>query len=625
MVRSALAIGILATGMNASGQERAVLRGHAGAVTAMAITPRGLLASASMDGTVRLWDLIHFREISTLRGHQKAVRSVAFASDARRLASGASDRTIRLWDVSGTPSSRVLGTTIGSVFALAFAPDATSLATSAGDGTIRLWDVATGSQRAVIRPAGSPYAACLVFSNDARTVAWSDGNVVRTWDTDSQRPRSTLAGHTAPVTALRIAPDSSELYSASADNSLRSWDLTSGAPRKTLFAGKAPLRALAMRIDGRLLAVADAGGALTLVDPQIGGASATIAAPADPGALVFSPSGKLLISGHPDGTIRVWQLESTYWVTPPQPKAARGMRNWTSADGLFQVEAQLIGEHADKILLRRADGREISVSRTRLCQRDLDYLRGLGTLEQEGADQAVKRMGGLARESNDKTVAVDLSGKHLPDAALARLEGLPHLESLNLSGTGITDKALVHVAKLVRLKKLDLSSTNITDAAAGELKSLVNLESLNVTATFITDAGYADLKRSLPRLRSLSCGAVQWRIGAASYNGNLLLDMPRVRVMFEGIPGGSRSGSCQLQVAGVGQSSGTWKVDKVSMALSFAKGVGRIDLRGAGRTHTLEIERRGTRLIVDGRRGFELDAEKKTVAVRLSGARLERD
>lgn len=620
-----LAVTLAAAGEGGGVQPRAVLRGHVGAVTAMAITPRGVLASASMDGTVKLWDLIHFRESSTLRGHQKAVRSLAFSNNARHLASGASDRTIRVWEMPHGPPPRVLGSTIGSVFALAFSPDATSLVSCAGDGTIKLWDMATGGERAVIRSAGGAYAACLAFSNDARSVAWTDGNVVRTWDAESRRPRSTLAGHTAPVSALLISPDSRELYSAGADNTLRSFDLMTGAAIKTLFQGATPLRALAMRIDAKLLAAAETSGTITVLAAQTGSPAATVAAPANPNAVVFSPSGRLLLSGHADGVIYVWQLGESCWVVPPQPKTLPGVREWTTADGLFHVEAQLIGEDAGKILLRRTDGREVAVNRTRLCQRDLDYLRSLGSLEQEGAVQAVKRMGGLARESNDKTVAVDLSGRHLPDAALARLEGMPHLGALNLSGTGITDKGLEHVAKLTRLKKLDLSGTDVTDAAAAELKTLVNLESLNVTGTFITDAGYLALKKSLPHLKALTCGSTQWRIVAKSSNGALMLDMPRVRVVFDGVPIGSHSGSSQLQVSGVGQANATWKIDKLSLSLSFARGVGRIDLRSAGRTHSLEIEKRGTRLIVDGRRGFELETDKKTVVVRPSGARLERD
>ena len=59
-----------------------------------------LLASASDDGTVRLWDLTTRRLTGTLKGHDGPVLGVAFSPDARQLATGGDDRTVRLWNVA---------------------------------------------------------------------------------------------------------------------------------------------------------------------------------------------------------------------------------------------------------------------------------------------------------------------------------------------------------------------------------------------------------------------------------------------------------------------------------------------------------------------------------------------
>src|SRR5262249_51499399 len=79
--------------------EKAPLKGHTGYVYSVAFSPKGnMLASASADRTVRLWDIQTKREIATLKGHLNLVNSVAFSPDGRTLASASQDKTIWLWD-----------------------------------------------------------------------------------------------------------------------------------------------------------------------------------------------------------------------------------------------------------------------------------------------------------------------------------------------------------------------------------------------------------------------------------------------------------------------------------------------------------------------------------------------
>ncbi|MEQ9670150.1 WD40 repeat domain-containing protein [Coleofasciculus sp. G2-EDA-02] len=58
------------------------------------------IASASADGTVRLWDKKR-TELTVLRGHQDAVNSVSFSSDGKQIASASDDGTVRLRLVAG--------------------------------------------------------------------------------------------------------------------------------------------------------------------------------------------------------------------------------------------------------------------------------------------------------------------------------------------------------------------------------------------------------------------------------------------------------------------------------------------------------------------------------------------
>jgi WD40 repeat protein len=108
-----------------------MLRAH-DSVNGVAFSPDGRqLASASDDGTVRLWDPATGKPTATLEGHTDWVNAVAFSPDGRQLASASDDGTVRLSDVYSHAAISQL--TLGVlVSALAWGQPGVAVATRAG-------------------------------------------------------------------------------------------------------------------------------------------------------------------------------------------------------------------------------------------------------------------------------------------------------------------------------------------------------------------------------------------------------------------------------------------------------------------------------------------------------------
>jgi WD40 repeat protein len=122
------------------------LTGHTDRVDRVAFSRDGhTLATASLDRTVRIWDvsdLRHPRHLPVLTGHTDAAVSVAFSPDGRTLATASLDGTVRLWDVSNRSAPAPLGTLTGHtdrVYSVVFAPDGTHVVSTSEDRTARLW------------------------------------------------------------------------------------------------------------------------------------------------------------------------------------------------------------------------------------------------------------------------------------------------------------------------------------------------------------------------------------------------------------------------------------------------------------------------------------------------------
>jgi hypothetical protein len=116
------------------------LRGHEDSVSSVAISADGqTLVSGSEDMTIKLWNLKTGDLLRTLTGHEGDVSSVAISPDGQTLASGGEDNTIKLWNLKTGDLLRTLTGHEGPVHSVAISADGQILASGSWDKTIKLW------------------------------------------------------------------------------------------------------------------------------------------------------------------------------------------------------------------------------------------------------------------------------------------------------------------------------------------------------------------------------------------------------------------------------------------------------------------------------------------------------
>ena len=98
-----------------------------------------MLATASVDATVKLWSVATGEELATLAGHLQDVHAVAFSPDGRTLASIGAQRDVKLWHL---PTRRAVASFAvpGAYEHLAFSPDGARLAVNTSQGSIVLFE-----------------------------------------------------------------------------------------------------------------------------------------------------------------------------------------------------------------------------------------------------------------------------------------------------------------------------------------------------------------------------------------------------------------------------------------------------------------------------------------------------
>lgn len=232
---------------------------HETKVTAVAYSPDGRwIASAELDGAIRLWDVAASRMAAQLLGHTDDVNDVAFSPESRLLASAGDDQVVRIWKIDGSGPPRILSDFSNlAAYGVAFSPDGVLLAVASEDAKVRLWDTRTWAlTRTFSDHAGAVMK--LAFSGDGlRLASCSSDGTARIVSVASGATLATMDSRvkgTGSLSSLAFSHDGSVLATGSwSERMIRFWSADTGESIDTVTPRDGPVRSLAFSPDDRLL------------------------------------------------------------------------------------------------------------------------------------------------------------------------------------------------------------------------------------------------------------------------------------------------------------------------------------------------------------------------------------
>lgn len=255
--------------------------------------------------------------IATLRAHRSGVTAVRFSNDGAWLASASLDGTVRLWSTQTWKLLRVLNHR-SEVYAIAFSPDGKLLVSGGYDHRLVLWETNSGRSLRILKFPG--WINTVIFSTAGNVLVGCSDGIVRTVDSATGTIKHTLDTK-RELLSFDISLDGHYVATSSP---VRIWDLTSGnltskevhalGQNGIAISPTSKLMASAEGTGGALVLAVPAGesrGALRLDDQKTmrtptGNIPATINMPAS--AVAFSRDGKWLATGDSDFRVQLWRV-----------------------------------------------------------------------------------------------------------------------------------------------------------------------------------------------------------------------------------------------------------------------------------------------------------------------------
>jgi WD40 repeat protein len=296
----------------------------------VAVSPDGRLAAvAGANDVLTVLDVTRGETVMTPRPHAAQLTTVAFSKDGRWLATGGGDGRVALLRPTSEEIVALVPVHAAAVFDLAFT-ESGRLVSGSFDRSVRVHEIADGALRPVWpfpRHGGAVYG--LVRAPNGQIVTGGMDSGIRVWESSRASAPRFLVGHHWAVRSVTTTQDGRLIGSSAHDRTARLWRFADGAPLHELPAGRNNTLCAAFTPDGRRFVAAGDDPMIVVWDTSDGRELLRLAGPDHGplhwcGAVVSRPDSRRIISGCASGWVQEWDIETGEELGRLQPHTKEG-------------------------------------------------------------------------------------------------------------------------------------------------------------------------------------------------------------------------------------------------------------------------------------------------------------
>jgi len=327
------------------------LHGHETSVMAVAFAPAGSVV-VTFGGQIKVWRPEQREEVPVLYGHRDVVRSVEFAEGGRVLASASRDATVRLWDIALRREIVSLEAPSRRVDCVRFLGGGSTLAVLC-EGKLRLWKLGgDGLPEGGLPRDLTAYGLCMPESaRTGRIAIGYQGGHMGDLDPGTGKLGPVRKSLGAMMSAAAFDPSGHALAAGTLEGEVALLDAETLVPLRSARPHAGLVRAVAYSPDGATIASASADGRLLLLDARTLAVRASLEGHiGQVYSLAFHPDGTRLATGGEDATVRLWDPRSgEALLVLHGPRYAVWSVAW-SPDGRCLASAEGTSEGADSCI-----------------------------------------------------------------------------------------------------------------------------------------------------------------------------------------------------------------------------------------------------------------------------------